>query len=281
MQENPSELVILSQVHFPTPCLVLLHLTQLKMMSFLTLFFSFIFGHQQPQIEAEPSSPADICMIRGPYMYREPNTRTEFWGRSCRTTAYPSSGGIVLGDFSAVEVAHLNLSRIEPADRSSDPAEEDDLAQRMLRLGAHWWPSLRMYSFHQEQIDDGEPYDFHFPPKVKVGYPSSGEGVWVVKFSADRRTFDPQDERNPYLERVPDDWYRRISMVLTMDERCEALKDFGATFYEKVEDCEDIAKTLQEGVLEGKRYEELLKKMEDMKYVEEWLNPLGYGNGGR
>jgi hypothetical protein len=53
-----------------------------------------------------------------------------------------------------------------------------------------------------------------------------------------------------------------------MDERCEVLKDFGATFYEKVEDCEDIAKTLQEGIQKGKRYEELLKKMEDIKYVD-------------
>jgi hypothetical protein len=37
-------------------------------------------------------------------------------------------------------------------------------------------------------------------------------------------------------------------MALTIDERCEVLKDFGATFYEKVEDCEDIVKTLQEGL---------------------------------
>ena len=56
-----------------------------------------------------------------------------------------------------------------------------------------------------------------------------------------------------------------------MDERCEVLKDFDGTFYEKVEDCEDIAKTLEEGIRKGKRYEELLKKMEDMKYVDNWL----------
>ena len=49
------------------------------------------------------------------------------------------------------------------------------------------------------------------------------------------------------------------------------MKDFGATFYEKVEDCEDIAKTLEEGIRKGKRYEELLKKMGDMKYVDRWL----------
>jgi hypothetical protein len=73
------------------------------------------------------------------------------------------------------------------------------------------------------------------------------------------------------LEIEPDDWKGKIGMTLTMDERCEVLKDFGATFYEKVEDCEDIVKTLQEGIRKGKRYEELLKKMEDMKYVDNWL----------
>lgn len=30
-------------------------------------------------------------------------------------------------------------------------------------------------------------------------------------------------------------------MALTMDERCENLKDFGAKFHERVEDCEDNA----------------------------------------
>ena len=57
------------------------------------------------------------------------------------------------------------------------------------------------------------------------------------------------------MERKPDDWEGKIKMTLTMDERCEVLKDFGATFYEKVEDCEDIAKTLQDGIRKGKRYE--------------------------
>ena len=38
----------------------------------------------------------------------------------------------------------------------------------------------------------------------------------------------------------------KFRMALTIDERCEVSKDFGTTFYEKVEDCEDILKTLQE-----------------------------------
>jgi hypothetical protein len=46
------------------------------------------------------------------------------------------------------------------------------------------------------------------------------------------------------LERKSDDWEGKTKMALTIDERCGILKDFGATFYEKVEDCEDIVKTL-------------------------------------
>ena len=62
----------------------------------------------------------------------------------------------------------------------------------------------------------------------------------------------------------------KFRMALTIDERCEISKDFGTTFYEKVEDCEDILKTLQEGIQKGRRYEEMLKKMRDMEYVDKW-----------
>ncbi|KAL9620540.1 MAG: hypothetical protein Q9160_004901 [Pyrenula sp. 1 TL-2023] len=198
-------------------------------------------------------------------------TRTEFLPNACKTIAYPSSGGIVLGHFTAIEVEYLNLSRLEPAKRSSDPAEEDDLALRMLHLGAHWWPSWSVFAYHSARIAEGIPYDFHFPPNVQVGYPSSGEGLWVFKFSADEQTWEEEDERKPYLARKPDDWNARIMMALTMDERCEVLKQFNATFYEKIEDCKDIPNSLEDGIQGGKGYEQLLKKMEDRIYVDEWL----------
>src|SRR5271156_4435185 len=111
------------------------------MLSFFTLFFSFIFSCQQLQIQPDPSSGVDVALCREPYLSHDPNTRTEFLPLSCKVTAYPSSSGIALGYFSAVELFYLNLSRAKPANRSSDPTEEDDLALRMLRLGAHWWPS--------------------------------------------------------------------------------------------------------------------------------------------
>ena len=127
---------------------------------------------------------------------------------------------------------------------------------------------------------DGIPYDFHFPPEIKVAYPSSGNGVWVFKFSADRQTWEEGEGRQPYLLRKPDAWDAKINLVLTMDERCEVLKSFGARFYQRIEDCGDIASTLQDAVERGKRYEKLLRKMEDMHYVDRWLEGTEKGNSG-
>jgi hypothetical protein len=183
-------------------------------------------------------------------------------------TAYPSVGGVVLGFFSAVEMVHLQLSRFEPAKRSSDVAEEDELALRMLRLGAHWWPNLNRYAYHKEQIDDRTPYDFHFPPTIKVGYPSTGGGVWVFEYLTDSDCLNA----SPSLQRRPDNWPPRMSYVLSMDEQCDALQQYGATSYAKVEDCDDIPKTLEEAVQKGNHYNELLEKMEDTNYLEEWLS---------
>src|SRR4051794_34529589 len=111
-----------------SPCLVWPRFTQFKMLSFFTLFFSSIFSRQQLQIQPDPSSGVDVAMCRELYrdhfLSHDHNIRTEFLSRLCKTTAYPSSGGIVLGYFSAVELAYLNLSRTKPANRSSDPAKE-------------------------------------------------------------------------------------------------------------------------------------------------------------
>jgi hypothetical protein len=53
-------------------------------------------------------------------------------------------------------------------------------------------------------------------------------------------------------------------MTLTMDERCEILKSYSAIFYESVEACEDIPKTLVDGIERGKRYKDLMEKFENL-----------------
>lgn len=214
--------------------------------------------------------PDDICRLVPSSMDAE--KRTQFFPQYCQIKAYPSMGGVVLGFFTAVQLKQLGLSNAEEAPRSHDDAEEGKLALSMMRQGAHWWPDLGLYQRHYDRLSDKLiPYDFHFPPRINVGYPSSGNGVWVFKFSEDKMELAEDEPIKPSLRRMPDGWYGRINLALTEDERCETLKYFGARFYCDVAECEDIPKSLEEGHLRGKRNELLLQKMEDDDYLQRWL----------
>ena len=203
---------------------------------------------------------------------KDTEQRTEFFPQYCQVKAYPSMGGVVLGFFTAVQLKQLGLFNLKSVPRSRNDTEEDGLALSMMRQGAHWWPGWDLYQHHYDRLTDKLiPYDFHFPPRINVGYPSSGNGVWVFKFSEDRMGLDEDEPIKPSLEGMPDDCSARINMTVTADERCEVLKSFGARFYDTVEECEDIPKTLEEGRLKGKRYELLLRKMEDDDYLSRWL----------
>ncbi|TRX90099.1 hypothetical protein FHL15_009018 [Xylaria flabelliformis] len=219
--------------------------------------------------------PEDICYLAPPI--KDAQQHTEFFPTYCQVKAYPSMGGVVIGRFTAVQLRQLGLSNIKPAPRSHNEIEEDGLALEMMRQGAHWWPSWQFYVHHYDRLAAQMPYGFHFPPRIYVGYPSSGIGVWVSKFSEDRVEFAENDPAKPYLERIPEDLDAHVNMALNADERCEVLKSFGAKFYDTVEECEDIPKTLDEGYQRGKRYEQLLKKMDDDLYQDRWLE---YGMAG-
>jgi hypothetical protein len=194
--------------------------------------------------------------------------RTSFGLQDCKTVAYPSSGGIVLGYLTGAELAWLGLSRLEETQRSSSPDEEDAFAFQMLRLGARWWPSWKFYSKHSQKMAE-IPYGYHFPLSIHVGYPSKG-GVWVLKTANDGvRLPDDAEER-------PEDWAKAV-MACTMDERCAVLERLGAIFYANVEECPDVPKSLEEGTEIGRRYECLLKNMEDDSpggYLDRWLDSL-------
>jgi hypothetical protein len=194
--------------------------------------------------------------------------RTKFESGDCKTIAYPSSGGIVLGYFTGAELEWLGLSHSDEAKRCIDPHKEDAIAFQMLRLGALWWPSWKFYSRHSEKMAE-IPYRHHFPPNLYVGYPSTG-GVWTLK-TADNRIRLPGD-----AEERPEDW-TKVVMACTVDERCAMLERFGATFYADVEECPDVPKSLEEGIEMGRQYEGLLKKMEDDApggYLDMWLVSL-------
>ena len=63
-------------------------------------------------------------------------------------------------------------------------------------------------------------------------------------------------------ESLPVDWARTM-MAFTMDERCAMLEDVGATFYAVVDDCPDIAKSLEDGVAIGRMWEERMKEIDE------------------
>ncbi|KAI0555612.1 hypothetical protein F4679DRAFT_578999 [Xylaria curta] len=211
----------------------------------------------------------DFCYSTTPV--KDSQQRTEFFSTYCQVKAYPSIGGVVIGRFAAVQLKQLGLSNIKPAPRSHNETEEDGLALGMMRQGAYWWPSWEFYGRHYDRLDARMPYGFHYPPRIYVGYPSSGDGVWVSKFSEDAIIYAEEDFFESQLKHVPEDMDVYVNMALNADERCEVLKSFGAKFYDTVEECEDIPKTIDEGVQRGKRYEELLKKMDDIDYRDRWL----------
>ncbi|KAL0942011.1 uncharacterized protein CTRU02_204774 [Colletotrichum truncatum] len=205
-----------------------------------------------------------------------PKRSNIFSGGAGFLVARPSIGGLVVSAKpSAIDLAHLGLPRTHDTQRPAAPATDDDLATRMLRLGATWWPDWDTYARHLSRIQvDDVIYDFHFPPQTHVGYPSTG-GVWVVKLSRDELWFDGfgrRDERTRTWPRKPKEWDLRMGMALDMDEKCSVIKLFGGTFYEDLEGCAgEVARSLKEGREMFGQYEELLRTMDDGEYVKKWL----------
>ena len=122
---------------------------------------------------------------------------------------------------SAVELLHLNLDRFKEANRSSDPAEEGEFCKRLRNLGAVWWPS------EGDEVDALEERDLvEESMVVETGWPSSGDGVWVLKYDAKK-------------------WKERfgamlLELALNMDERCQVIKELGGSFFEDPGACEDL-----------------------------------------
>ncbi|RYP45271.1 hypothetical protein DL768_008347 [Monosporascus sp. mg162] len=168
-----------------------------------------------------------------------------------KVAAYPSAGGIVLGFLSSIEKSYLGIPLSQQVPRSEDPAEEDALAVKLLQVGAHWWPDYRLYAKHIGGIRGGpmqpdgmqEPYGYHFPPRIHVGYPttsaaagSTGGAVWVIKITEDDERVGPYAPQvgpdnllpgTPPLSKVPEDWEYRMGRAENMDERCQVIKDYG------------------------------------------------------
>jgi hypothetical protein len=135
---------------------------------------------------------------------------------------YPSTGGVLIKGVCAVELLHLNLDKFKKANRSLDPAEEDEFCKRLRSLGARWWLS----EGHHVDMMIGEG-DLEKEAKVvQTGWPSSGNGVWVLKYNA--------KDLNARLR------VQLLKLASNMDERCQVIKELGGSFFEDPGACEDL-----------------------------------------
>ncbi|KAI8408162.1 hypothetical protein FOFC_11096 [Fusarium oxysporum] len=121
-------------------------------------------------------------------------------------TGWPAKGGFLRHLCSIVELEFLGLDRFQRANMSDDPEKEEAYYNKMRLLG--------------EILDETTEKDLD-SPRLFVGVPA-GSGVWVIytTFSRSRR-----------------EGLGRIGNALTMEERCDKIKEFGGTFYEDPKDC--------------------------------------------
>jgi hypothetical protein len=138
---------------------------------------------------------------------------------------YPSIGGVLIKGVSAVELLHLNLDRFKEANRSSDPADEDEFCKRLRNLGAVWWPSEQdeVYAV-LGALEEGESEKG--AKVIETGWPSSGNGVWVLKY-------DTKKWKEKFGAML-------LELALNMDERCQVIKELGGSFFEDPGACEDL-----------------------------------------
>jgi hypothetical protein len=142
---------------------------------------------------------------------------------------YPSSGGVLIRESNALELLHLGIDRFQEAKRASSTSEEDVFCKRLGQVGATlWWDKASW-------IDAilGEGNTAMLAKEVHTGWPSSGEGVWVLEYLDNGR--DREMER----------WRSLLNLCLAMDERCKIIEQAGGTFYSDPDDCAALIPLLE------------------------------------
>ena len=154
------------------------------------------------------------------------NTKRTAFGRlpGCTVYGYPSSGGVLIKEADIVDMQFLSLNRFKPSQRSSDIVEEDKFCSLVRRLGATWWASEQEWIDVQLGVREATELE-----KIVLvfGWPSDGVGMWVLRFASERE--------------VPSD-FGRLGMAISMDERVEVMKEYGATFYKDLDEVDEFGK---------------------------------------
>ncbi|KAM0326522.1 hypothetical protein ACHAQA_006391 [Verticillium albo-atrum] len=137
-------------------------------------------------------------------------------------------GGVWIKELTPVEMSSLGVDRFQDTDRASEQADEDAFCARLRMHGASFWKLPSQWPENVlwcESIDDCAK-----PAKnvsFEVGFPTGG-GVWVLDMTQGWERLRPK--------------ILGLRNALTMDERCEVIKDVGGVFCEDPQVCAEMAR---------------------------------------
>ena len=139
---------------------------------------------------------------------------------------YPSTGGVLVKGANTVDLIYLGASRQKPTTRPSMEAcrEEDAWCAKLRMLAPSWYRDLQD---RDDAGNDVRPMTMLERAKVFVGYgdESNGGGIWVMRCKDRQR---------------PEGW-GRYELCLDMRERCRAMQELGATWYESASEVEELS----------------------------------------
>lgn len=138
-------------------------------------------------------------------------------------------GGLWMKKLTPVEMVSLGVDRFRDTDRAPEQAEEDAFCERLRMYGPSFWALPPQWP---DDIYSYRNIEFAEPAKelsFEVGFPTSG-GVWFLDKGG-----QAWDE---------DTWpicLGGLRNALTMDERCEVIKELGGLFCEDPQVCPELA----------------------------------------
>ncbi|KAB8346052.1 hypothetical protein FH972_023104 [Carpinus fangiana] len=138
--------------------------------------------------------------------------RISFGDTGSTIRAYPSSGGIIKLPFDIVVAKYLGADRLSITLRKDDRFDEDALSRQLRLLGGKWWQSE--YDWGMKLVGIRKSTNAEWQEMI-VGWPSDGSGVLVLRFDGRDHEFE----------------ISRLRMCLSMDERCDILREWHAEFY--------------------------------------------------
>lgn len=140
-------------------------------------------------------------------------------------------GGVWIKELTPVEMSFLAIDRFQDTIRALEQADEDAFCMRLRMHGASFWQLPPQWP---ENVNWCEDVDACVKPtketSLEVGFPASG-GVWMLNTSQGWDKLYPQSVG--------------LRNALTMDERCEVIKNLGGRFCENIQVCPEMATLLE------------------------------------